>query len=180
MNFVKAATMALVVVWLQLAFLPLVGLWGVVPNLAMVVVIVLAARVPAGTSLLIAATIGWLLDVGAGSDYGLRTAFYVLVALVTVTLSRMGSDLDNLSLVASLVAGATIIYNLAILANLAFLQVSIPAGYVSAHIVAEVMMNLIMLIPVRWLIGKVIGRKSSDIVVGLGSRLAPFAARRRA
>ncbi|HSX14371.1 MAG TPA: rod shape-determining protein MreD [Candidatus Saccharimonadales bacterium] len=165
MNIVRAAIIALVVVWLQVATLPALGLAGVVPNLALVCVILLAARLPVTASLGLAVAIGALLDASSGSDYGLRTAFYVLIALITAVLGQLGSDLDNLSLLASLVIGATLMINLAILANLAFLHISLPLNYIGRHVLVEICLNLIMLVPLKWAMSRAIGRSAPEYVI---------------
>ncbi len=161
MNLIKAIAIVLGVVWLQLALLPVIGPYGIVPNLALVVVVVLAARQPLTSSLAMTVAIGWLLDVGSGSDYGLRTAFYVLLALVTTSLRQFGSDLDHFSLMASVVAATTVMFNLAILANLALTHTSLPLGYIGLRIGIEIILNILLLLPLRSLAGSWGGRRSA-------------------
>ena len=169
MNFVKAGLITLLVVWLQLATLPAVRPLGVVPNLALVVVILLAIRMPVVTGLTMAVVIGWLLDVGAGSDYGLRLTFYSMMLILAVFLRQLGSDLENVSLQASLVVAGTVLLNLAILVNLAFQHATLPLGYVGLKLFTEVILNLALLLPVRWALSKVFGR-STEMIVSIGGR----------
>jgi rod shape-determining protein MreD len=169
MNLFKATLIGLIVVWLQLATLPALRPIGVVPNLALVCVILLASRLPVGTSLALATGIGWLLDLSSGSDYGLRTSFYLVLALVTALLRQAGSDLDNLSFLASLVIGGTVVFNLVILTNLALLHVGLPLRYVLAKVGLEVAINLVLLLLVRPLLNRLIGR-NNDIVIAVGGK----------
>lgn len=170
MNLVKAIILVAAVVWLQLALLPVLGPWGVVPNLALVVVILVATRMPVTTSLILAVAIGWLLDVGSGSDFGLRTAFYPLLALITASLRQFGSDLENLSLLASVVVAATILFNLMILTNLALIRTSLPLGYIAVHVAIEVALNLLLLVPLRSLSRRWLSGSSTEPLVALRGR----------
>lgn len=169
MNFIKLIIVTLLAVWLQLATLPAIRPLGIVPNLALVVVILLAIRLPVVTSLSLAVVIGWFLDAGAGSDYGLRVTFYSLVVILTVFLRQLGSDLENLSLQASLVTAGTVVLNLAILANLAFQHTPLPLGYVGLRLLSEVIINVLLLFPVRWVMAKLFGR-STEMIVSIGGR----------
>ena len=169
MNTAKLVLITAAVVWLQLASLPAIRPLGVVPNLALVVVLLLAVRLPVVTSLTIAVVIGWLLDSGAGSDYGLRITFYSMLVILVVFLRQQGSDLENLSLQASLVTAGTVLLNLAILANLAFHHVTLPLSYVGLKLLAEVICNLLLLFPVRWVLSAMIGG-SNEMVVSVGGR----------
>lgn len=169
MNFFKVAAIAVVVVWLQQATLPTIRPFGVVPNLVLVVVVLLASRLPLPTSLGLAVTVGWLLDSSSGSDYGLRTSFYVLLTLATAILRQIGSDLDNLSLQASLVVAATVLLNVAILVNLALLHVNLPLRIIALKLTAEIGCNLVLLLPTKWVLSRLFGQ-NHEIVVGIGGR----------
>lgn len=165
----KLILVALVVVWLQLALLPAIRPLGIVPNLALVVVVLLATRLELPTSLGVAVAIGWLLDSAGGSDYGLRTSFYLLLALGTALLRQIGSDLENISLQASIVVAGTVLLNLAILVNLALLHANLPLRIIAVKLTSEIICNLILLLPTKWLLGQLMGR-THEVVVGIGGR----------
>jgi len=169
MSLTKGLIIAALVVWLQLSTLPALRPFGVVPNLALVAVILLAARLPLTSSLGLAVGVGWLLDLGSGSDYGLRTTFYLLAALAVAMLRQFGSDLENLSLVASIVVTATVLLNLAILANLALLHVNLPLGYIAEKMAAEIACNLVLLVIVRWIFNALAGR-TTEMALHIGGR----------
>lgn len=169
MSLVKAIIISALVVWLQLGTLPALRPFGIVPNLALVVVIVLASRLPLASSLGLAIGIGWLLDLGSGSDYGLRTTFYLLVALAVAMLRQLGSDMENFSLLASVVVAATVLLNLAILANLALLHANLPLGFIATKLGLEIGLNLVLLVLVRWIF-KLLGGRTTEMVLSVGGR----------
>ncbi len=170
MNPIRSILIVIAVVWLQLAFLPVVGPWGVVPNLALVAVILMATRLPLSSTLMMAVAIGLLLDIGSGSDFGLRTAFYPLLALITASLRQYGSDLDNLSLLSSVVVAATVLFNLVILTNLALARASLPLRYIGIHVLVEAGLNLLLLLPLRSMSKRWLSGRGGEPLVALKGR----------
>lgn len=97
------------------------GQWrpfGVMPNLMLILVICLALW--GSASLALAGTIlgGLVLDLASGSDFGLRTAFYTVVALAVIAARQLGLHSDSILSAVILVMVATILFDAAILSTI--------------------------------------------------------------
>lgn len=161
MRLPAAIAAALVAVWLEISFIAPLRPFGVVPNLVLVVILLLAIRLPASNAVVLAVASGLFIDLTSGSDFGLRTAFYVLLVLLVNLLSRQGTDFNNASIVAGTVVAGTIVLNAAVVADLALSRVALRFGYIASKVGIEVICNLVLLVILRTLFGAS-GRPASD------------------
>lgn len=168
MRLPAAIATVLVAVWLEVGLLAPLRPFGVVPNLVLVVILLLAIRLPASNAVALAVTSGLFLDLFSGSDFGLRTAFYVLLVLVVNLLSRQGTDFNNVSVVAGVVVAGTVVLNAAVVTDLALGGASLRLDYIVGQIGVELICNLGLLVIIRTLFGS-LGRPSAEAVaVGHG------------
>lgn len=141
-----AARLALVVlaVALQVGVFGYIRPLGVMPNLVLIVVILASLLTTATRAVLLAIVGGLLLDIVSGTDPGLRTAFLTLAALAAVAVRQAGVDLDSGSGLASIVALATVTWNLVLLAELSAAGGAIAAGPAAGIIAREVVVNVVL------------------------------------
>lgn len=144
----------LVAVWLQLAWLPFVRPWGVVPNVVMIVVVLAALELPVSAGLGLAIVAGLLLDLAGGGWFGWSMLVLVtLVLAVGFVNTQVGWELDGWWVPVILAAAATIIMALGI-----FLAVLVEGGtiewpIVMTHIVIELAVNVGLVLGGRVIIG---------------------------
>jgi len=81
---------------LQVSFLPAVRVFGVVPNIALVLMVLISMIVVTSEALIVAALSGLVLDLASGSNFGLWTGVMVLVALAVGMMQRAGLELDRI------------------------------------------------------------------------------------
>ncbi len=166
----KSATLALIVlvsVWLQVSFLGALRPFGVMPNLALVVIIIAGLAATASQTLVLAVSMGVLLDFMSGADFGLRTAFLCLLALLVIVLRRSGAEFERLGLVAALVLSATLLFNAAIITTLLALKVSLLWPNVIRSLGIELGLNLLILLVLRQPLA--LALKQHEGVVGSGA-----------
>jgi hypothetical protein len=127
--------------WIQVAAFGHVRPLGVVPNVMMIVVALFALWGNATTALVAAVGGGLLLDLAAGGGpFGLRMGFLVVLVLAIVAFRQRGMQSDSVVTGLAVVAIATVVFNIAILAT-------IPHGInavVVSRIARELVDNLII------------------------------------
>ncbi len=165
MNKLWIAILILATIWLQVNFLGALRPFGVVPNVMLITVALVALTATASEAIMAAIVGGCILDSLSGADFGLRTAFYSLVALGVISGVRGGVDFEKLPQMLGLVTLATVSYNLAVLANLVFLRLPIPLGHVLAIVGAELAINMLILLPARPVISRVLAKSSAVPVI---------------
>ncbi len=144
-----AVVLALAAVWLEVSFLAPLRPLGVVPNLALVVMVLVATSVAASTGLALAAVVGLSLDLVSGRNFGLETGFFLLLLLSISLLERLGTDFNNLGLLAGVVAAGTLVVDGAILVSLALGGGGVRWGYAAHTVVLELICNLALLVALR-------------------------------
>jgi rod shape-determining protein MreD len=155
----RAALIALitVVVVLQLSLLPGLRPLGVVPNLAVVVMVLAALNVVTSEALVAAAASGLVLDLASGANFGLWTGVFMLITLVVGVLRRAGIELDGAVVAPGLVAAATLVITLVVWLALAPKGVHWTFGGAAGQLVVELVINLVLTIAlaplVRWMLG---------------------------
>ena len=75
---------------LQVSFLPALRPFGVVPNLALIVVASAALTGPLVSAMILALGGGFILDLSSGSDFGLKTGLLALAVLICAYVVRSG------------------------------------------------------------------------------------------
>ncbi len=144
----------LVAVWLQLAWLPFVRPWGVVPNVVLIVVVLAALELPVSAGLGLAIVAGLLLDLAGGGWFGWSMLVLVtLVLAVGFVNTQIGWELDGWWEPVILVVAATMSMSLGI-----FLAVLAEGGtihwpVVMMHLVIESAVNIGLALGGRVIIG---------------------------
>ena len=145
-----------VAVAVQVSLLPTLRPLGVVPNLALVVMVLVAVSVPTSEALVGAAVCGLILDLASGINFGLWTGIMMLVTLVAGVLHRSGVELDRSWVPLVLVACGTASIALVIWLGLARTVTSWPVLILTGRLGLELMINLgltVALMPfVQWLL----------------------------
>jgi rod shape-determining protein MreD len=148
--------MSLVVI-LQVSFLPAVRPFGVVPNIALVMMVLVSLSVVTSEALIVAALSGLVLDLASGSNFGLWTGVMMLIALVVGMMQRAGLELDRMFVALVLVAAGTAVIALVIWTALFPSVAHWPAVELAGRLAIELVINLVLTIllwsPVRLLLG---------------------------
>lgn len=169
MQAVLVVLLALVGSWMQVFFF---GSWrplGVVPNLLAVLIILAGLKLRTSDTLWLAVLGGLFIDLSSGADFGLRMAFYSLLALLVAVLARLGLDFDNLGTLALMLLVATSIYNLAVVSNLVIAGASIEWSVVVVRTTCEFGLNCLLLFILRPVANR-FSRESAVPQMSLGRR----------
>lgn len=144
MKFLKFGLLIVVMLILQTTLLPRLNLWGSVPNLFLIGVVVLAAREKLVASYGLAIAGGLLLDFFSVGPYW-QTLALVLAAASTIILKDKFVG-DDLELVAGFCAGLTLVWLLAeaLVLIVGFGQ-QINLFYLCLKLVLTTIYNLILL-----------------------------------
>jgi len=137
---------------LQLSLLPGLRPLGVVPSLALVLVVLVGLEGTASQALVAAVTGGVALDLGSSADFGLWTGLLVVTALMTGLLHRAGVELESVMWSLALVAGGTIVVSLLILVGIADSVGRWQWGLVIWRLVAQLGLNLALTVVLRPLV----------------------------
>ncbi|HSX48259.1 MAG TPA: rod shape-determining protein MreD [Candidatus Nanoarchaeia archaeon] len=156
MSNLKLLLITLVAAWLQLYFLGNMRPLGVLPNLLIIVIIYAGLLREATETLAIALGGGLILDLASGADFGLRMAFYAVLALVVMVLRQMGADFENLGLVLATTAVGAFLYNLAVITGLALQHGSVPLSLAAGRIGRELLLDLVLVVLLRPLLIKIL------------------------
>ncbi len=118
------------------------GQWrpfGVMPNLMLILVICLSLW--GSASIALAGTIlgGLTLDLASGADFGLRTAFYTVVALAVIAARQLGLHSDSMLSAVVLVMLSTLLFDLAVLSTVP--KVKIDWSYVVSKTAWQIAVN---------------------------------------
>jgi rod shape-determining protein MreD len=140
---------------LQLSWLPALRPLGVVPDLALVLVVLVGLEGTASQALLVAVAGGLLMDLASSAGFGLWTGVLVVVALVTGLLQRAGVELESMMWSLALVAAGTLVANVVILVGIADSVARWQWGTVAWRLVVQLGLNLVLVVClrplVRWL-----------------------------
>lgn len=115
MRGIYLAGLVILTVWLQASFLGALHPFGIIPNLALIFILLASAVCTASETVAMAVSIGLILDLASGADFGLRTAFFSLLALMAIMLRRNGADFERPSMIVAAICGGTVLYNAAVL-----------------------------------------------------------------
>jgi len=142
---------------LQVSFLPAVRVFGVVPNIALVLMVLISMIVVTSEALIVAALSGLVLDLASGSNFGLWTGVMVLVALAVGMMQRAGLELDRIVVALVLVAAGTAVIALviwtAIFPNVAHWPAAGLTGRLAIELVINLVLTMLLWSPVRLLLG---------------------------
>ena len=149
MRWLKFGSLALVVVLLQLSLLPALRPFGVVPSIVLALVVMTALKGTASLATAVAVTAGILMDLASGSDFGLRTGSLVMVVLAVALLHRAGFELDGVLVAIAITAASTLLMAATILLSVPGGFASWPPGPTVARLVAELVLNLGLVLALR-------------------------------
>jgi rod shape-determining protein MreD len=144
----KLTIVIIIVLMLQVGFLPAWHPFSVVPDLLLATVICLALYTTATEALICAIVVGLALDLSSGADFGLRLGFYVVVALAVSLLSRAGLALDSLPWRLGLATILVLLANGVILIGLVIHGAGLPGSVVASRLIISVMLELVLMIVV--------------------------------
>lgn len=149
--YVSAALVLILAVWLQINFLGGLRPLGIVPNLLLVALAFWAFLRPASQTITAALIGGLILDLASGTDFGLRMAFYTFFVLGVIYWRQLGATETAVSIASAVTAG-TVIYNLAVLANLMRVHGAIDWLVAVRLIGLELILNLLLALLLRRLL----------------------------
>ncbi len=152
MRAARLILVAAVTLVVQVGFLAALRPFGVVPDAALALVALIGLTGTASTALLVGLVGGLAMDLTSGADFGLRIGLFTLVALVTGLVHRAGLTLSGPLVALVLVAVATVVGDVAILAGLATHSVSWPLGVILGRLGWEIMLNLGLTLGLRPLV----------------------------
>jgi rod shape-determining protein MreD len=153
----KLTILIIIVLMLQVGFLPAWHPFAVVPDLLLAVIICLALYTTASEALICAIVVGLALDISSGADFGLRLGFYTVVALGVSLLNRAGLALDSLPWRLGLAVLLTLLANGVILIGLYLHGADLPGAIVAQRIIASVVIELILIM----IVGPIVRRLAS-------------------
>ena len=142
---------------LQVSFLPAIRLFGVVPNIVLVCIVLVSLSVITSEALIAAAVAGLVLDLASGANFGLWTGVMVLIALVVGMMHRAGLEIERLMVALVLVIAGTIVITAviwtALVPSVAHWPVSSLAGRFTIELVINLVLTMLLWSPVRLLLG---------------------------
>jgi cell shape-determining protein MreD len=154
----RAGLIALAVacVLVQVSLLPALRPFGVVPNLALALVVLMGLEGTASMALAVAVVAGLAIDLASGANFGLWTGVLALAALVAGLLHRAGVELSGGLLAAAMVMVGTVLMTLVVLAGLVNTTSYWPVGWLVGRLLVELVLNLVLTFSlrplVRWLL----------------------------
>jgi rod shape-determining protein MreD len=136
-----------VAAWIQVSWFGHVRPLGVMPNVMLVVVVLFGLWSNATPAVAAALGGGFLLDLASGSDFGLRMAFYAVVALAIVAGRQIGLHTDYIITALLAVVVGTILYNVVVLAALGAPLHSVELSRIGRELIDNtVILGLLMLV----------------------------------
>jgi rod shape-determining protein MreD len=157
-KFIIRLALILVAVWLQVSFFGAARIFGIMPDVLLVVIIYAGLICSASEAVWMALVGGLLLDLDSGVDFGLRMGFFVMLSLLIVALKQAGADFANTGMVLAATLGATVLYNLSVLTGVMLGGISVPWGTVLGRVGLEIVINGILALALRWPLGRLLGQ----------------------
>jgi hypothetical protein len=141
-----------VAVLAQMSLLPALRPFGVVPNLALVMVVLVGLEGTASLALAVAVAGGFALDLASGANLGLWTGVLVLAALVGGLVHRAGIEVEGPLVPGIMVAAGTILMTVVVLGGLVSTVTHWSVGLLVRRCLIELVLNLILMMMVRPLV----------------------------
>jgi rod shape-determining protein MreD len=155
---------AVVVLLMQLSLLPGLRPLGVVPDLALVFVVLVGLESTSSAAVLLAVVMGVALDLTSGANLGMWTGMLVLAALVTGLLHRGGVETGGPLIPAIIVTVGTVLVPLIVLTGLVSVVVDWPVGSLLGRFATELVLNLGLMMLVRPLVRRLVPNMAPDAV----------------
>ena len=151
---------------LQVSLLPALRPFGVVPNLALVVVVLVSMQMVTSEAVIAAAVSGLVLDLDSGSNFGLWTGVMVLSVLAVAMVQRAGIELDRAFVAPVLVSAGTLVISVVIWVSLIPSVSSLPIGNLGGRLAIELVINLVLTMVMRPVVRMLIGGGGPQIEPG--------------
>lgn len=146
MRWARVALLAILAGILQVSLMGALRIGGVVPNIALVLLVSETIWGRASEALLFAVIAGLIIDVASAGSFGLATSSLVLITLALVALYQLGLDGRVILTRLALLAGVTLVWGL--VHALAISWGSLVAFGAWRVIGAEMMINVLLAIPI--------------------------------
>jgi len=146
MRFLGGGAVILAAALMQVSWFGHVRPFGVIPNLVLIAVVLIALWYSATAALAAALGGGFLLDTASGSDFGLRMGFFGVVALAIVAGRQLGLNAGSAITGLVSVAVATVLYNLAALIVLGAGPSLIVLGRVGTELICNLIITAVIFI----------------------------------
>lgn len=157
MKEVTRVLVVLVAVWLQISFFGAFHIFGVLPNVLLVLMIYAGLICRTSDAVMMGLLGGLLLDLASGNDFGLRMGFFVLTGLLIAVLKQAGTDFENTAMVLAATLAGTVLYDVAALSSLLVKGAVIPWGTVVGVMMVEVLVNGALALLLRRPLGRLLG-----------------------
>lgn len=140
---------------LQISWLPALRPLGVVPDFALILIVLTGLEGTASMALGAAVAGGLVLDLASGANFGLWTGTLVLTALASGMLHRAGIE-PGVGVSCVMVVVGTLLMTAIILAGLVNVVVQWPKGALIGRFMIELVINLTVTVALRplmrWLV----------------------------
>jgi rod shape-determining protein MreD len=167
MRRVGLVVLAVLCIILQFSLLPALRPFGVVPDLALVLVVLVGLEGTASTALIIGVAGGIVLDLVSGANFGLWTGTLVVAALTTGLLHRAGVELVGPLVAMAMVSVGTFMITAVVLLGLANTVSHWPVAWLAGQFITELVLNLILTVALRPLVKTVASSSTStEFVIG--------------
>ena len=136
-------------VMLQLSLIPAIRPFGVVPNLALVMMMLAALNLPTSEALIVAAVSGLMLDISSGTNFGLWTGVFMLGTLAIEMIHQVGIELDRPIVAPVLVALGTVMIAFVLWATMVTRVTHFSGATFVSRLIIELMINLTLTVLLR-------------------------------
>ncbi len=146
MRWARVIIISLMAGLLQVSLMGALRIGGVVPNIALIVVVSQTIWGKASEALLSAVLLGLIIDVASAGRFGLATSSLVLISLLLVALYQLGLDARPVLIRLALVAGVTLVWGLLHVLALGAVHVTYLTTW--RLLIGEVAINVVLAIPI--------------------------------
>jgi hypothetical protein len=157
--------LAVVSLLMQIALLPALRPFGVVPNLMLVLVVLVGLEGTASAALAIAVAGGVALDLASAANFGLWTGVLVLASLVAGLLHRAGLELRGPAVAIVIVAAGTVLEAAIILLGLVNVVSHWPVESLLLRLAGELVINLGLTVCLRPVVRLVVPSPDPGVAV---------------
>jgi rod shape-determining protein MreD len=159
--------LAVLAIIFQFSLLPALRPFGVVPDLALVLVVLVGLEGTASAALIIAVAGGLVLDLVSGANFGLWTGTLIVAALTTGLIHRAGIELIGPVVAIVMVSVGTFVMTMVILLSLANTVSHWPVAWLLGQFATEIVLNLILTVALRPLVKALVtGSNPTEFVIG--------------
>lgn len=163
--------------WLRVVLFSLVGIWGqaffsawrpagVVPSIAIMVILLISLWRPASEAVMVSVITGIALDATSGNDFGLRTGYYSLLALIVVILVQTGFELERLVSFSLVVVAASFVWLVLLVGTSLASGGAISIGAVGGVILVEITFNVLLAWAMMPLMRRLLLKHQNDFQIG--------------